>query len=464
MKSKILSVIICFCSVQFTMAHTIDLPVELKNSTVSVIVSDVETGEIILEHQSEQSATPASITKLITTATALELLGPDFKFTTTVAYDGTLVDGILKGNLYIIGSGDPTLGSAYFQDENCLANWADKLQKLGIKEIQGDIVADALLFDKEPLPARWTWEDIGNYYAAGVYGLSIFDNTTYVTLSSKEIGSTPKIVDIKPANIDLELNNFVKVTAIKSDSTYLYGIPYDSHRVLRGAMPANRAKFVVRGDMPNPPLYLVQQLKRELLQRDITVTGTATDQITSIEHRTTLFTHQSPKLSDICRITNFFSNNNYAEHLFKELALQRSPLATNTVAKDVILNFWRSKGIDTQPVLLNDGSGLSPMDAFPATFLNAILGYMIRSSNSQPFLESIPRTGVEGTVKNFLKNPAISTYVRAKSGSMTGVQTYAGYIHKPDNIYSFCIIINHYNGSRMQLRKTIETWLLPILK
>jgi D-alanyl-D-alanine carboxypeptidase/D-alanyl-D-alanine-endopeptidase (penicillin-binding protein 4) len=104
------------------------------------------------------------------------------------------------------------------------------------------------------------------------------------------------------------------------------------------------------------------------------------------------------------------------------------------------------------------------MDAFPATFLNAILGYMIRSSNSQPFLESIPRTGVEGTVKNFLTDPSITACVRAKSGSMTGVQTYAGYIHKPDNIYSFCIIINHYNGSRAQLRKTIETWLLPILK
>ena len=89
---------------------------------------------------------------------------------------------------------------------------------------------------------------------------------------------------------------------------------------------------------------------------------------------------------------------------------------------------------------------------------------MIRSSNSQPFLESIPRTGVEGTVKNFLNSPEIKAYVRAKSGSMTGVQAYAGYIHTPDNIYSFCIIINHYNGSRAQLRKTIETWLSPILK
>ncbi|HPW90423.1 MAG TPA: D-alanyl-D-alanine carboxypeptidase/D-alanyl-D-alanine-endopeptidase [Paludibacteraceae bacterium] len=446
------------------MAHTIDLPVELKNSTVSVIVSDVETGEIILEHQSEQSATPASITKLITTATALELLGPDFRFTTLIAHDGTLVNGILKGNLYIIGSGDPTLGSTYFNEEKCLSNWAKNLQNMGITEIQGDIIADASLFDKEPLPVRWTWEDIGNYYAAGVYGLSVFDNTTHITLRSKNIGSKPEIIEVKPAYVDLKLENCVEVTSIKFDSTYLYGIPYDQHRVLRGAMPAHREKFVVKGDIPNPPLYLVQQLKRELTQRHITVKGSATDQITSIESRTTLFTHHSPKLSEICRVINFFSNNNYAEHLFKQLSLQRNPLATNKEAQEVILNFWRSKGIDTQPLLLNDGSGLSPMNTFSAKFLNAILSYMIRSSNSQTFIETIPRAGVEGTVKNFLKNPAISTYVRAKSGSMTGVQTYAGYIHKPDNIYSFCIIINHYNGSRMQLRKTIETWLLPILK
>ena len=463
-KTKFLVFIVLLLFVPMAMAQTLTMPVELQNATVSLVVTDVETGQNVLEHQSNQSATPASITKLITTATALELLGADFRFTTTIAYDGTLSNGILNGNLYIIGGGDPTLGSRYFNDENFLTDWCVKLKKIGIQEITGNLIADATIYDNEPVPVRWTWEDMGNYYAAGIYGLSLFDNTIHITLRSKEIGSTPEVIEIKPAIKDLQLYNSLKVTNIQFDSAYIYGIPYDNRRWLRGAMPANRSQFIIRGDIPNPPLYLVEQLKIELNKQNITVKGVATDQLPPHVMRTTLFEHQSPKLIDICHVTNFFSNNNYAEHIFKQLALQRSDLATNVLAKDVLLDFWNKKGINTKAVSLNDGSGLSPMDAFPAEFLNDILCYMIRSSNSQLFLETIPPTGVEGTVRHFLNDVSITNTIRAKSGSMTGVQAYAGYIHKTDTIYSFCIIVNHYNGSRAQLRKTIEQWLSPIIK
>ncbi len=464
MKLKQFYIVIFLACVSLVVARPIAIPVDLQNATISFVVSDVKTGKNVLEHHSNQTATPASITKLVTTATALELLGGDFRFITTIAHDGSLSNGILTGNLYVIGSGDPTLGSAYFKDENFLTNWCEQLKKIGIKEISGNIIADARIYDDEAIPVRWTWEDMGNYYAAGVYGISLFDNTTRITLRSKEVGSTPEISSIEPQIPNLEIVNYLKSTNITFDSAYVYGMPYENHRYLRGEIPAHRDKFVIKGDIPNPPLFLAEQFKQELIKHTIAVKGLATDKVPPYVTRTTLFEHQSPRLGEICKITNFVSNNNFAEHIFKHLALQRSPLATNTLAKDVILNFWQKKGINTQSVSLNDGSGLSPMNGFSANFLNEILCYMMRSKNSHLFLETIPRAGTEGTVKNFLNDKCIKSTIRAKSGSMKGVQTYAGYIQKTDAIYSFCVIINNYNGSRTQVRKTIEHWLSPIIK
>lgn len=464
MKLKYIYIVIFLTCVSLLMARPLTIPAELENATISLIVTDVKTGKNVLEHHSNQSAMPASITKLITTATALELLGPDFQFTTTIAYDGTLSNGLLNGNLYIIGSGDPTLGSSYFNDENFLDKWCERLKKIGIKEISGNIIADASIYDNEPISVRWTWEDIGNYYAAGVYGVSVFDNTTHITLSSKELGSTPEIISIRPSIPNLELFNELKSTKIKIDSAYIYGMPYDNRRWLRGEIPANRERFLIKGDIPNPPLYLAELFKNELVKSNIAVKGVATDKFPSNVNRRTLFEHQSPTLVEICKITNFVSNNNFAEHIFKQLALQSSTVATNSIAKNVLIEFWSIRGINTKGVALNDGSGLSPMNAFPATFVNEILKYMMHSKNAQQFIETLPRAGVEGTVKNFLTDKPSTCAIHAKSGSMAGVQSYAGYIHTKNEIYSFCVIVNNYNGSRAQLRKTIEQWLSPIIK
>ena len=433
----------------------------LQHATVSAIISDAETGKTIASFEPERSVTPASITKLITTATALELLDSTFRFETAVAYDGTFANGTIDGNLYIIGSGDPSLGSRFVNDYYFLNRWCQQLKSLGVRHITGNIVADASVYDSEPIPSKWIWEDMGNYYGAGVYGLSVFDNTLNISMRSGDVGTQPTILKVTPQIEGLELYNFAQSTQTPMDSAFVRGMAYDNRRWIVGAVPANRGQFLLKGDIPNPPLCLVEQFAALLRRYGVTIDGTFSDHVANTLPRTTLFVHKSEPLSALVRVTNFTSNNNYAEHIFRRLAAQNATPASNNASIAVVKNFWQQRGISFDGISLNDGSGLSPMDAFSADFLNQILLKMYHSPQFPAYLNSIPLAGKEGTVKNFLTQNK-TAQIHAKSGSMAGVQSYAGYIVKGRKTYTFCIIVNHFD-SRKQVRKEIESWILNVV-
>lgn len=434
----------------------------LRQANISCIITDAETGQTIASYMPERCATPASITKLLTTATALELLGDDFRFATTVAYDGTFANGTIDGNVYIIGAGDPSLGSKYVHDSYFLNRWCQQMKKLGIRRITGNIVADASVYEWEAVPPKWTWEDIGNYYGAGVYGLSVYDNTLNILMRSGAEGTQPTILNITPQIEGLQIFNHAKSNKTEMDSAYVYGMPYDNRRWIVGAVPAERGQFLLKGDIPNPPLCIAEQFTTRLRDFGIAVDGTYTDRSESRRPRATLFTHYSEPLSELCRITNFTSNNNYAEHIFRQLAAQPNTTATNNAAIETEKRFWQTRGIDFRGVAIHDGSGLSPMNGYSAEFLNNILLMMFRSQHYTTFLNSIPLAGHEGSVRQFLRSNKTAE-VHAKSGSMSGVQSYAGYIIKGTKTYTFCIIVNHFD-TRKQARREIETWLLDVIK
>ncbi len=153
----------------------------MRHASISMCVADAESGAIIFDFDSEKSLTPASVMKLITTAAALEMLGPEYTFRTVIGYSGVLNSrsGRLTGNIIIRGGGDPALGSKYFSEHyyEFLNRWVTKIKELGIKKIDGGIMTDDSYYDFQPTPAKWLWEDAGNYYGAGVYGLSVYDNS-----------------------------------------------------------------------------------------------------------------------------------------------------------------------------------------------------------------------------------------------------------------------------------------------
>jgi D-alanyl-D-alanine carboxypeptidase/D-alanyl-D-alanine-endopeptidase (penicillin-binding protein 4) len=434
----------------------------LENASISLLVKDMTNNQTIYDYRSKTSIVPASTLKLVTTATALELLGPDFCFETKLEIDGTIgTDSILTGNLFIHGGGDPTLGSNCFENNEFLDKWVEMVKKAGIKMIKGRVIADASLFDDEGVNPKWTWEDIGNYYAAGAYGIAYLDNTLRITLRSDILGYKPEIVKITPEIPGLSIDNQLLSTNITYDSAYFYGAPHSNNRSIYGEIPAFRTAFIVKGDIPNPGLLLAQHFNEKLEKAGITISIPPTDNVSVTTKREVIYTHLSPSLSEIVTEINIHSNNLYAEHLFKYLALKNNKKATSNGAIQVVKSFWKSKGLPVDQLFMYDGSGLSPVNAVSANFFVDLLLYMnTKSNNKDAFFNSLPVAGESGTLSSLLKNTPLQGKVHAKSGTISRVKCYAGYVDANDKKYVFALMVNNANGNSKAVTKKIEKFLL----
>jgi D-alanyl-D-alanine carboxypeptidase/D-alanyl-D-alanine-endopeptidase (penicillin-binding protein 4) len=424
----------------------------VQHASISFEMTDLSTGKTVAAHNENTSLVPASIMKLVTTATALETLGGHFTYQTNLFYDGTIENSVLKGNLYIEGSGDPSLGSEFInkEKEDFLKNWLTAVRQAGIQRISGDIVVLDQLFGYEGISPKWLWEDLGNYYAPGSYGISVFDNMYRVYLRSYAPGSETKIVYTDPEMNDLQFTNTIVASASGADESYISGIPFANERRLYGHIPANRSAFAARGDLPDPGLFLAKYFTAYLQKNGIEIAGEATTYRLKPENPSTrreLSVTYSPDLASIVRVINVRSNNHYAEHLYKLLTIKHNV--------DVPA-YWKAKGLDTTALFMNDGSGLSPADAVSADFLVSLLKYMDKKEGKGDFYHSLPVAGKEGTVASFLQGTALEGKARVKSGSMTNVQSYAGYIEKNGRWYAFAIIVNHFTGKRKDLKREIE--------
>lgn len=437
----------------------------LKNANISLCVKDLQTGKIISAHREHHLTTPASTLKLVTTATALELLGAEYKFATTLEIDGELNgSGTLNGNLYIKGSGDPTLGSTKLGNIHFLEKWIEAIKSLGIKKINGNIIADVTAYDSEGINPKWTWEDIGNYYATGIYGIAYKDNTYQLQLKSGNPGTTPQVIKTIPDIPELSFQLYLKSSTTQKDSAYIYGTPYSNERYIYGAIPANRNTFTIKGDIPRPGLILARDLRWKLTANGIEVSGNASDKVTSKERRKTIFTHYSPTLKEIVKEINIHSNNHYAEQLLRHLSYSKYSIGTTPKSLDIIKNYWKAKGLSIEELVMYDGSGLSPSNAVSANFFVELLGYMQTSKNSDAFFHSLPISGESGTLIHFLDNSRLTGKVSAKSGTIEQVKCYAGYLNDKHKRYVFAIMVNNANGKSYEVTRKIEQFLLAITK
>ena len=263
-RNKILPICLFFC---FQLLAEAQVPVPVKQllqapymqgASFSLIVKDVKEGKTVYSYDTDRLLSPASVLKTVTTATALEILGEDYRYPTSLEYDGTLQDGVLHGNLYIKGSGDPSLGSSHFAPEQnkFLATWIAALQKAGIKQITGSVISDESIFDTEGISIKWLREDMGNYYAAGSYGISVFDNLYKLSLQTGPAGTQPSVKGTDPDIPSICFKNYLKALSVSSDSAYIIGSPFDNVRYLYGVLPANREQYVLKGDIPDPALFM----------------------------------------------------------------------------------------------------------------------------------------------------------------------------------------------------------------
>ena len=433
-------------------------------ANITLLVQDLHSGEIIDSYRPKNVAPPASVMKLLPTATALETLGADYRFSTYIEYSGTIDGGVLHGDLYVRGTGDPTLGSQKVGDRNLLNRWVRAVREAGIRTIDGRVIADLSFFDADAINPGWIWEDIGNYYAPGIYALSYMDNTMNVILRSGPVGSIAEVQYTVPEVPGVQFDNHIRCTSITHDGAFVHGAAYNYTRYLTGSVPSNKGSFGVQGDLPNPGLLLVQHFTQKLEENGVKVTAEPTYQSEADEvSRTLLYTWQSPPLAEIIMETNVHSNNMYAECLFRTFGSRYSLPCTIHNSADFEKDYWLRRGVNIRSARIVDGCGLAPQDALSAETLVQLLTYMYRSKNSDAFYASLPVSGQTGTLKLLLKDTELDGKVHAKSGTIAATKNFAGYIELPNGrTWVFAVMVSFGNGKAKVIQKVIGDYLLDL--
>jgi len=435
----------------------------LAEGLMSVEVRNMTRNREIAAHRAMQPATPASITKLLTTGAALNELGPDFRFETTLAYTGDIIDSTLWGDLYIIGDVDPTLGNLKNGDP-FLDDWLQQLHEVGIYHIEGRILADMSKLSDEGYNPHWLPEDIGNYYAPGIYGINYLSNTLRIYMRSGAIGEPAEVLYTDPDNVLIKSR--VRAGKTKRDYSYVSGRPLIYVRNMRGEIPAHKDTLCVKGDLPNPGLQLAQDLERTIRTaggRVNGVPGYIMKQGEDMERLKLICVHRSAPLSDILRDTNFDSNNMYAEAIARYLASREHRQSTAQQGAQHVMHHWRELGMPMNRCILHDGCGLAPDNKLTAHMVVKLLEYMYTSQYNEDWYQSLPVSGESGTLTHFLEDTRLAGKVHAKSGTLTGAKSYAGYIERPNGeVWSFAILISDTKTPSTTIQKSIEKYLLSI--
>jgi len=436
---------------------------QIKNAGVGLKVVNLDKNKILYEKNPDRSLVPASNMKLITTGIALETLGSDYRFKTTITYDGVIrADGTLDGNIYIIGGGDPTLGSKYLVAKNpnyvsglerkkqleFLDTWTEEIKKLGIKKINGQVIADPSYLPKTTLSPTWEWGDLRYYFASHPSGLTFMDNNIRLTLKKQgdKINAT-----ISPEYSETKITNKVVIDPNKQTKITIVVVPYSNEIIVLGTL--NKPIALYTTIMQKPASTLATLFSDKLNIAGIkNKGGRVRDSKSDIERYETnqdmkdIYINYSPRLEEIIGYTNKYSVNLFAEHI--KLEVEK---VTNKKIKDI----WKDK-ISTDGLYVYDGSGLSRYDGVTPDTIVDVLGYMKDSPEFKSFYNSLAEPQKNGTLKSFESGILVDNF-HGKSGTLTGVKAYSGYMHNEDgDLLAFSILVNHHGMSGSTIGKNLE--------
>lgn len=429
----------------------------LTAQQAAMIVIDSKTGQVVFEHQANTGMATASTLKVITSITAFELLGSDYKYTTTLSYTGAIDKmGNLQGDIIIKGSGDPTLGSdryASTKAQNILDNWTFAIKQLGIKRIRGRIIGDDTIFDGNQVPAGWPAADIGNYYGAGVSGLNWKENKAGITFSPAAVG---RPAAIKKLSVDLSYlsirNDVTTGNAGTGDKVFGFSTPYANSILLKGSYGKDLNK-IIEISVPDPAYQLAHDLKANLLQEGVLVDGVAASAFKLMDYEylpaKTIATHLSPALVEIIYWFNHKSINLYGEALLKTIGREHKNVKTTAESADYVVAYWnKTLRIPHSDLGMLDGSGLSPANRVTASAMNRIMQY----ANGRPWYG------------DFYKSLPTINQMKMKSGTIGGVLGYSGFqTSKAGQELTFTLFVNNYKGSAARMRQRMFK-LLNVLK
>ncbi|MBB6274595.1 D-alanyl-D-alanine carboxypeptidase/D-alanyl-D-alanine-endopeptidase (penicillin-binding protein 4) [Pedobacter cryoconitis] len=414
---------------------------QTKYAVTSICVLDAKTGKQLYARNENIGLATASTLKTITAASAFYILGKDFQYQTSIGYSGSIsADGTLKGDLVIIGGGDPTLGSwryAHSKESFVLNQWVAAIKAAGIKKIEGKVVGDDRLWGTQTTPDGWLWQDLGNYYGAGSSALSWRENQFDIKLRP---GNTVSAIKTVPEMPYLTIMNELKQgNAGSGDHAYVYLPPFSTTGYIRGTWATDIQKQGIAAALPDPAYEAAFRLQDTLAKAGIQISEApvttrqlAAAQLPLPQVQQKLSTVTSPALPEIVYWLNKKSINLYAEHLLRTIAWKSgvAPTASNGAAAEV--KYWTAKGFDKNALNIIDGSGLSPATRVTTSAMANILFQVQQEDWFPDFYKSLPE----------------NNGMKLKSGTINDVSAFAGYYTAENGSkYVIVININNYSGS-----------------
>jgi D-alanyl-D-alanine carboxypeptidase/D-alanyl-D-alanine-endopeptidase (penicillin-binding protein 4) len=423
-----------------------------SNAGWGVLIQSLETGEYFYKRNEDKLFRPASNLKLLTTSAGLILLGPEYRFSTSVFMNGTLDGSILKGNLVVQGGGDPTISGRFHNGDiyKVFNDWADSLAAAGIDEINGNIIGDDNLFDDVGLGSGWAWDYESYWFSAPSGAVSFNDNCIDIVVS---VDSATKEAKIKVSPETKYVSIINDVTVVSRDTATSIDVYRErGTNIIKIFGTIRRGKDSVKtfATVNNPTQYSMVIFKEVLERKGIKVTGYAVDiddveepiDFTLMEH---LFVYYSSPLKEIIKVINKNSQNFFAEQLLKTIGLEKEGYGTAENGVKAVFNILKEMGINPESLVMVDGSGLSQLNLISPRHIVNLLNYMYKSNYYVPFFNSLPIAGVDGTLGKRMKGTRAENLVRAKTGFLTYGRSLSGYAYTGDNEpIVFSIISNNF--------------------
>lgn len=407
------------------------------SANLSFYVSD-ENGNLIYEYNGNKGLSTASTQKIFTSAAALETLGKNYQFKTTASYSGKISNGTLDGDFYITSNGDPTLGTWRYENykpENFKQQLLAAINKSGIKKISGNLIVDDSYFDFQSTPGGWPWNDLGNYYGAGTFGVNWKENQFDININGNQI---------KTYSYDLENVSWINElkTGGSSDQSLIFTAPHSETAMINGTLPSGKVT-TVSGATPNPPMQLGVEIKKLLDENGISVSGKVTTyyneklegkSVSKAPTTNVILEYKSPTLDKIVYWLMRKSINLYAETLIKTMTKEKHNNPSFETGIDFLKDFWKSKGINPNMINFADGSGLSPQNYVSAKAQVQALLYSKKQNWFDAFYEGFPT----------------QNGIKMKSGTIKDSKSFAGYqTSKSGKNYAFSVILNNYQGGNI---------------
>ena len=421
----------------------------VQRAAWGIVVQSLDRNERIFELNPRTLLVPASAAKLVSLATAVDAVGWDFRFETTVRATAPLVDGTLQGDLLIVGSGDPSVGGRAGEE---LSVWVEGLKALGLRRIDGRIIGDDNAVEEPRPPLAWAWDDLG-YQTGALFGaLNLAENRMAVTVNpSLSAGDTPTL-SVEPDAWTRPLRNRT-VTGGPGSPQLLWPEqrPGEPFLTIAGSIPAGATPAQLLVSVGNPTLWFATVLRHALVTAGIDVTGEAydVDDVASRQEWTSssvLYTHRSPTLAEIAQPLLKDSINLYGEAVLR-LNAAREVLPTNDAALDGVRMRLAAWGIPPDGWQLVDGSGLSRRNIITPDVVVAMLRRMYDPSGASPWMTGLPIAGRDGTLAARMQGTPAEDNVRAKTGTMSNIRTLAGYVRTRDGeALAFAIMANNFEG------------------